>query len=163
MQSHGGVVSKRTMEIVVALALSAIGAVVMFDNHRIGAAWGSDGPQAGYFPFYIGVILTISSVVVLAQAVFVKGEDGSFVDKTALRQVMEVLIPSIVFAVLTWLIGIYVAGAILIAFNMVRFGSFPRHLTAAVAVAVPVFFFFMFEVWFNVPLPKGPLESAFGF
>jgi len=24
-------------------------------------------------------------------------------------------------------------------------------------------FFLMFEVWFKVPLPKGPLEAAFGF
>ena len=26
-----------------------------------------------------------------------------------------------------------------------------------------VVFFLMFEIWFKVPLPKGPLEAALGF
>jgi hypothetical protein len=31
-----------------------------------------------------------------------------------------------------------------------------------VSVAVNVVFFLMFEIWFKVPLPKGPLEAALG-
>ena len=37
------------------------------------------------------------------------------------------------------------------------------HIAVAVAVAVPVLTFLMFEIWFLVPLPKGPLESFLGY
>jgi putative tricarboxylic transport membrane protein len=38
----------------------------------------------------------------------------------------------------------------------------PWAKTAAVALGVSVVFFLLFEVWFKVPLPKGPLESWLG-
>jgi hypothetical protein len=36
-------------------------------------------------------------------------------------------------------------------------------LTTAVALGVPLAFFLVFERWFLVSLPKGPLEAFFGF
>ena len=50
-------ISTRTMEIVVALALLAVSALVIVDSYRLGSKWGDDGPQSGYFPFYIGLLL----------------------------------------------------------------------------------------------------------
>ena len=43
------------------------------------------------------------------------------------------------------------------------FGQYGWIVTAAVSVAVPILTFLMFEIWFLVPLPKGPLESMLGF
>ena len=42
-------------------------------------------------------------------------------------------------------------------------GRYGWLLTAAVSVGVPLVFFLVFERWFLVPLPKGPLEAMFGF
>jgi putative tricarboxylic transport membrane protein len=33
----------------------------------------------------------------------------------------------------------------------------------ALSVAVPLIAFFIFEKWFLVPMPKGPMEAWFGY
>ena len=76
------VVSTRTMEIVVAVLFLVVGAIVMMDSLRIGAGWiDPDGPQAGYFPMRMGVIMSLASVVVLVQAVMARGPGRPFVDR----------------------------------------------------------------------------------
>jgi len=46
---------------------------------------------------------------------------------------------------------------------MWRIGRYPLWKLAPVSVLVPLALFFMFEVWFLVPLRKGPLEAFFGY
>jgi hypothetical protein len=58
--------------------------------------------------------------------------------------------------------GIYVASFMLIALFMFWIGRYSIPLTAAVSVGVPIAVFLMFEKWFLVPLPKGPLEDFLG-
>ncbi len=160
--------SVRAWETVVALLFLAFGAVVMWDSWRIGARWSDDGPQAGYFPFYIGLFIVISALVTMYQAVRM-GEEGRepFVRWGQLRMVLTVLLPSIVYVALIdnpWLsLGIYVPSALFIAAFMRYLGKYKWHTIAAVSIGVVVAFFVMFEIWFQVPLPKGPLEAAFGF
>jgi hypothetical protein len=45
---------------------------------------------------------------------------------------------------------------------MRRLGRYPWVTTLAVSVGVMAAFFLLFEVWFKLPLPKGPLESWLG-
>jgi len=150
----------RTLELVVAALLFVLGAVVMADSIRLGARWADDGPQAGYFPFYIGLLICVPAAVVFARALRDKGKAAkTFVGRDALKRVLWMLVPSIVYVVLIKLIGIYVASTVFIAFFMRRLGRYPWVSTLGVAVGVSVVFFLLFEVWFKLPLPKGPLES----
>ena len=158
----------RTWEFIVAVAFLIVGSVVVWDSRRLGAAWGSDGPEAGYFPFYIGVFIVIASVVNLYSAIAagIKGREP-FVYWAQLRMILIVMIPTVVYVALIvnpWMsLGIYVASAIFIAFFMRYLGKYGWAKIAAVSIVTMVAFFLMFEVWFKVPLPKGPLEAAFGF
>lgn len=112
-------VTNRTMDAVVALLFMALAATVMGDSWRIGARWASDGPQAGYFPFYVGLIMFIASTWTLVHALVSKHPDlGNFVDRSQLVSVMQVLVPTTVYVGLIFLVGIYVASAIFIAFFM---------------------------------------------
>lgn len=157
-------VTTRSMEIVVSGAFIALSCLIMYDNWRIGARWASDGPQAGYFPFYIGLIMFVVSAVTFGVNLLAKSPDRSnFVERSQLRQVLQVLIPTIVFVGLIAVIGIYFAAVIFIAFFMGWLGRYSPVKIAPVALLVPLFLFVMFEIWFQVPLPKGPLETALGF
>ncbi len=150
----------RTLELVVAALLFLLGAVVIYDSARIGARWGEDGPQAGYFPFYIGVLICIATGVVFYRALGDKAKAAkSFVTRGAFRQVLWMLLPSIVYVALVKPLGIYVSSTLFIAFFMRRLGRYPWLKVVAVAVGVSLVFFLLFEVWFKVPLPKGPLEG----
>jgi hypothetical protein len=149
-------VSNRTMEIVVALFFLLLGGVVAFDSYRLGASWGADGPQSGYFPFYIGLVICFSSVVTLLQVFRTPAGRGSaFVRRGELRSVLAVLIPAAVYVLGIQLIGIYIASAVYIAFFMVWLGNYGWTKGAVVGLGVSATCFAMFEIWFKVPLPKG--------
>ena len=150
----------RTLEIVVAGLLFLLGAVVIADSVRLGARWADDGPQAGYFPFYIGLLICFSTAVVIYRAWGDRAKAAkAFVTRGALRRVLWMLVPSIAYVAAIKLLGLYVASTLFVAFFMRRLGNYPWAQTVLVAVGVSVAFFLLFEVWFTLPLPKGPLES----
>ena len=157
-------VSTRVMELIVAGLLMAVAVLVITDSLRVGAGWAFDGPQAGYFPFFIGVIMFISSAVTFALNLFAKRPNtSSFVSRPALALVLQVLAPAAGFVFLIWLLGLYVAAAIFIGFFMVWLGKYPLAKAVPVAVIIPVILFWLFEEAFLIPLPKGPLEAALGY
>jgi len=157
-------ISVRVMDIITSIVFLAIGITVMVGSLKLGASWGADGPEAGYFPFYISLIILLSSTVTLYQASIVnkKKKTESFVDSEPLKQVMAVLLPATVFVLGVQLIGIYVSSALYIAIFMVWLGKYPIWKAVAVSVGVSVALYLMFEFWFQVPLPHGswfnPLE-----
>ena len=153
----------RTAEIVVAGFIFLLGAIVIYDSVRLGARWGDDGPQAGYFPFYIGLILCASSAVNLVLAMLNRRDkDRTFVEVGQLKLVLTVLIPSAIYVALIGWTGIYLASAVFVAFFMRWLGKYPWWKVAAVSIGNSNAFFVIFEVWFKVPLPKGPLETLLG-
>jgi hypothetical protein len=153
----------RTAEIVTAGGFLAVGAIVIFDSVRLGMGWKEDGPQAGYFPFYIGAIICISSLVNLGAALIAAAKRNAvFVEVGQLRLVLSVLVPTAVYAGLIGWIGIYVASALFVALFMRWLGKYAWWKVAVVSLGNSTVFFLIFELWFKIPLPKGPLEALLG-
>jgi len=152
------------VELAVAAIIFALGALVAYDSYRLGSGWASDGPQSGYFPFYIGLFICICSTVVLAQGLLrLKTEQQVFVTPSQLKQVLVILLPSTAYVFGVQLIGIYVSSALFIALFMRIAGKYSWIRSVAVGAGVSVSAFVMFEIWFKIPLPKGPLESLLGY
>lgn len=157
-------VGNRAMEFAVAAFTFILGLLVIYDSRRVGAGWAEDGPQAGYFPFYVGLILCLASAWTLWRAIFAgKDMTGVFVSHKKLRLVLSVFIPSLIYVATIYFIGIYVASAVFIGAFMYWHGRFGWSRIIPVSVSVPVAMFLLFEVWFLVPLPKGPLEALIGY
>ena len=157
-------VTLRALEVAVAVILILIGIVVAVDSERIGAGWADDGPQAGYFPFYIGILLSLAGGSVLQNVLRLwRAHDKPFASHAQLKQVLSVLFPCIVYVAVIYAVGIYVASAAFIAWFMWIHGRFPLLKLVPVSAGVPIMLFLLFEVWFKVPLPKGPLERLLGY
>jgi hypothetical protein len=155
--------SVKAVEIGIAAAIFLFGALVVFDSYRLGARWGDDGPQPGYFPFYVGLLVCLSSATILARALRNSALAGeSFVSREELKKILTVLVPTIVYVGLIAYLGFYVASTVYIAYFMWHLGKYPWIKILPVAIGVNVAFFLTFEIWFSVPLPKGPLEAALG-
>ena len=155
--------SLKSAEIAVSALFLSAGALVIFDSLRLGATWGNDGPRPGYFPFYVGLIMVVASLVNLARGVLMKPEKNKpFVLVGQLKMVLTVLVPAVLYAASIIWIGIYVSSVVFIAFFMRWLGKFAWWKVALVSVGTVVVFFFIFERWFLVPLPKGPVEAFFG-
>ena len=152
------------VETVVAAAIFLVGAAMMVDALRIGIGWASDGPKAGYFPFRTGAILSIAGVVIFLRTFFGKHRNQApFVSWGSFKMVLAVLIPTVLYVLATQFIGIYVASALFIGGFMRAIGRFNWPKVMVVSVVTSIILFWMFEIQFMTPLPKGPLESLFGY
>ncbi|HEY6241354.1 MAG TPA: tripartite tricarboxylate transporter TctB family protein [Burkholderiales bacterium] len=157
------VTSHRTVEIVVSLLLLALAGLLAFDNWRTGMGWDATGPQAGYFPFYLSVVLAGACVWGLAKEfVARRASSDTFVTRAQLRRVLQVFFPTLAFCLFTQWLGLYVASFLLIAGFMVLVGRLAVWKSLLTAFLFSIVMFVTFEIAFDVIMPKGPLEALFG-
>lgn len=147
-----------TVDAVTALIVCALGIIVIVQARKLGAGWSSDGPGAGYFPFYIGLVLAVCGAAIFVQSLRRREGSEVFVDSVQLKRVLSVLVPSVIYVGAIWVLGLYIASALFIALFMIVLGKYSPTKSAVIGVAVNVLFFLMFEVWFKVPLFKGALD-----
>jgi putative tricarboxylic transport membrane protein len=156
-------IRQRPAELFAALFFLSLGLLVVLDSRRLGASWADDGPQAGYFPFYIGLLICLSALVNGVRALRLsRAANGTFVAWSALRPVLCVLVPTAIYAALIGPLGVYAASLLFVGFFMRWLGGYPWWKVAAVGLGQSALLFVLFEIWFQVPLPKGPLEALLG-
>jgi putative tricarboxylic transport membrane protein len=154
----------RLVDIVVSLLLAILAATLGYDNWRTGIAWDSTGPQVGYFPFYLSVILAGASLYGVAVALVSREEAAeSFVTRAQFRRVMAVFVPTLAFCLVTQFLGLYVASFLLISAFMRMVGRIALWKSLLTAFVFTAAMFVTFDIAFDVIMPKGPLEAAFGY
>jgi hypothetical protein len=149
------------VEMGVAAFMAVLGVVTIIGSRKVGTGWGAEGPQAGFFPFWIGVIIVVTSGYNFIRG-YANAGPRLFARWGQLRQVMKVVVPTAIYvAAVPWL-GIYVSSALLVGGFMRWLGRYGWPLTLAISLGVMVLAYMTFERWFLVPLPKGPLEDLLG-
>jgi putative tricarboxylic transport membrane protein len=157
------VVDTRTVDVAVSLLLMALALTLGFDNWRTGIAWDSTGPQAGYFPFYLSMILGGACLYGLVTTFLARREPSqTFVTRAQLRRVMAVFVPTLLFCLAMQFLGLYVASFLLISAFMRIVGKIALWKSLLTACVFTAIMFVTFDVAFDVIMPKGPLEAAFG-
>jgi len=158
------VTDTRVAEAVVCLLLLGLALLLGYDNWRTGIGWDPTGPQAGYFPFYLSVILGGASVYGLIVTLLTSKEAAeTFVTRAQLRRVMAVFVPTLLFCLATQFLGLYVASFLLIAGFMWLIGKIALWKSLLTAFIFTALMFVTFDIAFDVIMPKGPLEAAFGY
>ena len=155
-------VSRRSVERFVAALLVGLAALVLWDSFGRGAGWAPDGPQSGYFPARVGLLMLGGALVALWSSIRADNE-AVFVTFVQLRRVLQVFGPLVLYVALIRPLGIYVSSGLFMAGMMAMLGGFRAWQVAAAALVTPLAFFVVFEIWFAVPLPKGPLEAMLGY
>jgi putative tricarboxylic transport membrane protein len=158
------VTDSRSVEMVVCLLLLALAVLLGWDNWRTGIGWDSTGPQAGYFPFYLSIILGLASLYGVTRTLLARKEAAeTFVTRAQLRRVMAVFVPTLLFCLATQFLGLYVASFLLIAGFMRLIGKIAWWKSLLTALVFTGLMFVTFDIAFDVIMPKGPLEAAFGY
>jgi hypothetical protein len=154
--------SLEVADLVTASILVGLGVLVLRDAVRMGIGWGSDGPQGGFVPFWLATVLVGCSALTVVRAA--RRRAGKvFVRRDQLARVLAVLLPAAGMIVATPWLGIYVASALYMALYMRWAGRYLWPISRALPVAFTLLVFLVFERWFLVPLPKGPLEAWLGY
>ena len=158
------VASRRTVETVALAVTLAFAVLMLWDNWRTGIRWESTGPQAGYFPFYVSLILAGACVFGLVQEWRKRRAPAkAFVTRNQFRRVLQVLVPTVLFVPVTQLLGLYVASFLLISGFMIVVGRIKAWKSVLTGYIFAAIMFGVFEIAFDVIMPKGPLERLFGF
>jgi putative tricarboxylic transport membrane protein len=153
---------QRQVEIGVVAATALFGIIVMLGSVQVGINWGVEGPKAGFFPFYVGLVIVIASGINLARVFSDTKPDWVFASWSQLRAVLSVVLPTAVYVGSLPYLGIYLTSMILIGGFMRWLGRYAWPTTLAIAIGMPVVTYLVFEKWFLVPLPKGPIEDWLG-
>lgn len=158
-------VSHRSVDVAVAALIFAAGLAVMAGSYELGIGWVEDSPGSGYFPFRIGVIITLASIGIAFQSLFSRNPNARavFVHWARFKLVLAVLIPTVIYVLGISFLGIYVSSLVFIAAFMHFGGKFRWLTTLAVSSGTVLLLFCLFELEFLVPLPKGPLEALLGY
>jgi hypothetical protein len=163
-ENSPAVVSTGTIEIIVSILLLAVAVTLGYDNWRTGISWDSTGPEPGYFPFYLSVILAGGSLYGLIAALHARrAASEAFVTRAQARRVMAVFVPTLLFCLITQFLGLYVASFLLIAGFMRAVGKIALWKSLLTAFVFTAVMFVTFDIAFDVIMPKGPLEAAFGY
>ncbi len=139
------------------------GFVVLYGSLQVGINWGVEGPRPGFFPFYVSLFIIVASIYNLAQAVALGGiKEGLFSTWEQLRRVMSVVVPASIYVALVPFLGMYISSMLLIAVFMMWLGNYSLAKTLPIAIGMPVIVYIVFERYFQIPLPKGPIEYWLG-
>ena len=155
--------SNRAVDVVVSLALLALAAILGFDNWRTGISWDATGPQPGYFPFYLALLLAAACLYGGVKEILArKTPSETFVTREQFTRVLQVFVPTLAFCLLTQWLGLYVASFLLIAGFMAWVGRIAWWKSVVTGLVFAVLMFVTFEIAFDVIMPKGPVEALFG-
>ena len=152
--------SRQTLEISVAGLITAFAAVVIYGSLQLQTGWGSTGPEAGYFPLRLGILLLVVGLLLTVQAARNPGSEV-FATGEQLRRVLSQFVPTVALALAAPFTGFYLAAAVFLCFMARRHGGFAWSKAVGIGVLAAVVMFAVFEIWFGVQLTRGPLEELY--
>jgi len=140
--------------------LLAFGVLTMAGSYVEDIGWGEGGPGAGYFPFRIGTIIAIASVVVIVQAYMKRNSlRESFAGEGGLGRVASIFIPTALCALAIPFLGIYISSGLFLLYFLIRHGKVKTIRAIATSFIIIAALYLVFEIWLDVYMPKGPLED----
>ena len=166
------IAARRTLETATAVAAGLVGAIVAAESLTHDIGWNETGPGSGYFPFRVGLLLIAAAVVRIVQVrlkpdttqLRLKADAASetFVTRDELRRSLSVFWPTAALVIAMFPLGCYIPSGVYLAWMMRRHGGRGWLVSSMYGAAVMTAFFLIFDVWFRVPLAKGPIEAALG-
>jgi hypothetical protein len=156
-------VSRWAVEFGTAAFVAVIGAVVLNGSLEQGIGWSSTGPESGYFPFYIGLLIIVSGTISAISALRSKfrlahshARGEIFLEYSKLKPVLQVFLPTAIYIVSIRWLGLYIASAVFVAAFMMWHGNY-RWKALWTGIGTSAFFYLVLELWFKIDLFKGPL------
>lgn len=148
----------RTAEISIALMFIGISAVCLYDALRLGiGAVGTNGPQAGFILFWLGMLQLLMALIILYQGIKMKKtEESFFINREAALSAGYVTLTSFLFCLMMGLLGTYIAIFLYSILFTWWLGKCRWYSIIALTVIMTLAVYYGFEYGLMIPLPKSP-------
>jgi hypothetical protein len=144
----------RQVEIGAVVVFLLLGALVLLDTIRLGPGWGESGPQPGFFPFVMTILLVLGTLGVIYVELYQQSDTRPFFEVSEeVADLLKVGIPIVIVPfVIRWL-GLYVGAGLYIAFFMAWYGKFRWYSALAGGIILPVVLWLVLREGFNISMP----------
>jgi hypothetical protein len=148
-----------------ALVLLALAGLVAREAIRLDIGWGDIGPKGGFFPFWLAVLLALSSLTVLVKSLSGRptGEPKPFLPEKRVAPLLTVALPIALTVPSIAVLGFYMTAFFYLSLYIWWTGKRHWLLTLSVSILFPLAIYLIFEKWFLIPLPKGMMEPYLPF
>ena len=154
--------SRKAAEIGFAIVLFAFGAAIVHGTLALEPGWTRSGPEAGYFPFRIGLMIMAAAMIVMAVQATRTAAEGRMLTRRAATNIALFTLPLLGLIVAIPHLGLYVPATLYLLVSIGLVGRVSWATATAAAIGAPVILFILFEFVFRTPLPKGPLGPLLG-
>jgi len=156
----------RTAELLMAIMMGIFSIYLMVKSYELPIGWIEDeGPGGGAWPFWLSAVMLISCLGIMFNWFRKHGQIATsnkiYIEPQVLMDVTAVILSLIVTVGLFSFIGIYGALPLFLIFYLRFLGKHSWKLTSTLAVVIPVFIFYFFEITLKIILPKGITEPLF--
>ena len=123
--------------------------------------WGSGGPGSAFMPFWLGVVMALLALMMLARSLKEKDPGPAWFPRgEGLRDMLVVLAATVAFVALLKITGMIIGTALYLAFLVRYLGRHRWWVTVAIALAAALFNWLVFVHWLRVPMPEGMLWTS---
>ena len=148
----------RHVEIATVCVLLLLSALLFYEAIRLGPGWGESGPDPGFFPFVLTILLLLGTAGVLYVNVYRHPADRRFFEVS--QEVVDLLkvgLPIlIVVAMIRWL-GLYASSGLYLGLFMAWYGRFRWYWALLGAIAFPLLMWLLLRQGFNISMPMSVL------
>jgi uncharacterized membrane protein YidH (DUF202 family) len=114
----------------------------------------------GFFPFYLGVILTLLGIMISMGGLKVHPDDRGKVEKFHWKPIFWVLASIVVFGLVLKIVGMLIAGLLLVIGASIGSHDFKLKPVLILAVALVIFCALVFVWGLKLPIPLCPDVEA---
>jgi len=150
----------KTVEISVAVLLLALGALIFYESLKLGAGWGFSGPQPGFFPMVLTVLVLVGGGVVLFMAFRQTSTETFFEVSDEVVDLLKVGLPVLASVALLRPLGIYFVSGLYLGFFMIYYGKYKWWQALIGAVLLPLILWLLLNQAFNLAMPRSFLYRA---
>ena len=134
--------------------------LVMIECFRLGFGWDEmSGPQAGFVPFYLAMLMILSSLFIfyLGWKGEKKEDDNFFINREGMMEAIKIAATALLFTIILVFAGVYFAMLIFAPIFVRWLGKHNWPTVIMFTIGITLAIYFGMEVGLKIHLPRSPL------
>lgn len=149
----------RKVELLWATAFLVVAAIVIIESFRLGFGWQEHGPQAGFVPFWLAIVMVVCGGIIILRGLLMEVGESFFMSRPAMWAMIWVFLASTLLAFMIGTLGMYIATVVFAVLFTYWLGRHPWYVALGFAIITALAVYYGMEKGLTIPLPKSPVYA----